>query len=279
MNAAAVTPSMRATSGYFVVVTLLFVAQVLLGIVTAHYAVEGQGLYGLPLSDLFPYSVTRTWHTQLAVLWIATAWLGTGLYVAPLLGGREPRFQAAGVWFLLVSLVVIVAGSFAGEWLAINRMIADADAKLLVRPPGLRVRGSRSVLANLPVRRTAALGRARAARPVAGAAAAAGWPLAARSSSSSRRSRSGCCSEPASCTARTRTSRSWSTGAGGSCTFGSKASSRFSRPRSCPRCSCAWGSCGFRWRPHPCSSRRSSFSAAACSARSIISIGAGRRSA
>ena len=126
MNAATVTPSMRATSAYFVVVTLLFVAQVLLGIVTAHYAVEGQGLYGLPLSDLFPYSVTRTWHTQLAVLWIATAWLGTGLYVAPLLGGREPRFQAAGVWFLLVSLVVIVAGSFAGEWLAINRMIADA---------------------------------------------------------------------------------------------------------------------------------------------------------
>ena len=117
---------MRATSWYFLVVTVLFVAQVLLGIVTAHYAVEGQGLYGLPLSEYFPYAVTRTWHTQLAVLWIATAWLGTGLYVAPMLGGREPKLQAAGVWFLLVSLVVIVAGSFAGEWLAINRMIGDA---------------------------------------------------------------------------------------------------------------------------------------------------------
>jgi nitric oxide reductase subunit B len=126
MDAAVVTPSMRAASAFFIVAVLLFVAQVLLGIVTAHYAVEGQGLYGLPLTDLFPYSVTRTWHTQLAVLWIATAWLGTGLYVAPLLGGREPRFQAAGVWFLLVSLVVIVVGGFAGQWLAINRMIPDA---------------------------------------------------------------------------------------------------------------------------------------------------------
>jgi nitric oxide reductase subunit B len=126
MTSIAVTPSMRATSAFFIVVAILFLAQVLLGIVTAHYAVEGQGLYGLPLSELFPYSVTRTWHTQLAVLWIATAWLGTGLYVAPMLGGREPRFQAAGVWFLLVSLVVIVTGSFAGEWLAINRMIPDA---------------------------------------------------------------------------------------------------------------------------------------------------------
>ena len=149
MSTAIVTPSMRATSWFFVVVVLLFAAQVLLGIVTAHYAVEGQGLYGLPLSELFPYSVTRTWHTQLAVLWIATAWLGTGLYVAPLLGGREPKFQAAGVWFLLVSLVVIVVGSFAGEWLAINRKIHDLAAKLLVWASGLRVRGSRAVLADL----------------------------------------------------------------------------------------------------------------------------------
>ena len=96
----------------------------LLGIVTAHYAVEGQGLYGLPMAEYFPYAVTRTWHTQLAVLWIATAWLATGLYVAPLLGGREPKFQRFGVNFLFVSLLVIVVGSFAGEWAAINRHIA-----------------------------------------------------------------------------------------------------------------------------------------------------------
>jgi len=126
MTAAPLTPSMRVTSWFFLVVAALFTFQVLLGVVTAHYAVEGQGLYGLPLTELFPYSVTRTWHTQLAVLWIATAWLGTGLYVAPLLGGREPKLQAAAVWFLLVSLVVIVVGSFAGEWLAVNRMIPDA---------------------------------------------------------------------------------------------------------------------------------------------------------
>ena len=125
MSAAIVTPSMRATSWYFMVVVALFVAQVGLGVVTAHYAVEGQGLYGLPLSEYFPYSVTRTWHTQLAVLWIAAAWLATGLYVAPLLGGRDPKFQAAGVWFLFVSLLIIVVGSFAGEWLAINRVITD----------------------------------------------------------------------------------------------------------------------------------------------------------
>jgi nitric oxide reductase subunit B len=125
---ATVTPSMRATAKYFFVVTALFFSQVLLGIVTAHYAVEGQGLYGLPMAEYFPYAITRTWHTQLAVLWIATAWLATGLYVAPLLGGREPRFQRLGVNFLFVSLLIIVVGSFAGEWLAINRQMGAGTA-------------------------------------------------------------------------------------------------------------------------------------------------------
>jgi nitric oxide reductase subunit B len=125
LDGATITPSMRATAKYFFVVSALFFLQVLLGIVTAHYAVEGQGLYGLPLADYFPYAVTRTWHTQLAVLWIATAWLATGLYVAPLLGGQEPKFQRFGVNFLFLSLLVIVVGSFAGEWLAINRRLGS----------------------------------------------------------------------------------------------------------------------------------------------------------
>ena len=124
LGGATITPSMRATAKYFYLVAALFLGQVMLGIVTAHYAVEGQGLYGLPMAEYFPYVITRTWHTQLAVLWIATAWLATGLYVAPLLGGREPKFQRLGVNFLFFSLLVIVVGSFLGEWLAVNRHIA-----------------------------------------------------------------------------------------------------------------------------------------------------------
>ena len=125
MAAMTLTPSMRATAKYFWVVGAMIVVQVLLGIVTAHYGVEGQGLYGLPLVDYLPYAVTRTWHTQLAVLWIATTWLATGLYVAPLLSGHEPKFQACGVNFLFVSLLIIVLGSFVGQWLAVHRHIAD----------------------------------------------------------------------------------------------------------------------------------------------------------
>jgi nitric oxide reductase subunit B len=119
------TPSMRSTAKYFWLVAALFVLQVLLGIVTAHYAVEGQGLYGLPFAEYFPYAVTRTWHTQLAVLWIATAWLAAGLYLAPLLSGHEPKYQRFGVNFLFYSLLVIVVGSFAGQWSAVHRFISN----------------------------------------------------------------------------------------------------------------------------------------------------------
>ncbi len=113
------TPSMKATAKYFWTVMGLFLVQILLGATTAHFQVEGQQAYGFALANILPYSITRTWHTELAVLWIATAWLATGLYMAPVIGGREPKFQRLGVNFLWVCLLVIVVGSFAGQWFAV----------------------------------------------------------------------------------------------------------------------------------------------------------------
>src|SRR4029079_7822978 len=117
------TPSMKATQKYFWVVIALFLTQILLGATTAHFQVEGREAYGFALANILPYSLTRTWHTQLAVLWIATAWLGTGLYIAPAISGHEPRFQRAGVIFLLVCLVIITVGAFAGQWLAVMQKL------------------------------------------------------------------------------------------------------------------------------------------------------------
>lgn len=121
-----VTPSMAATAKYFWVVLALFLVQILLGAVTAHYQVEGQLVYGYEMANIFPYAITRTWHTQLAVLWIATAWLGTGLYIAPAISGHEPKFQRLGVNVLWVCLLVIVVGAFLGQWLAVMQQL-DLD--------------------------------------------------------------------------------------------------------------------------------------------------------
>ncbi|MCG3146913.1 MAG: Nitric oxide reductase subunit B [Verrucomicrobiae bacterium] len=123
LRAFAPTPSMRATLKYFWVVTALIVVQVALGAITAHYGVEGGGFYGIPLAQWLPYAVTRTWHTQLGIFWIATAWLATGLFVAPAVSGHEPKFQRAGVNFLFVCLLIIVAGSMFGQWLGVQQKL------------------------------------------------------------------------------------------------------------------------------------------------------------
>lgn len=120
------TPSMHATLKYFWVVMALIVAQVLLGVVTAHYGVEGTMFYGIPLAEVLPYSVTRTWHLQLGIFWIATSWLATGLYVAPAVSGYEPKWQSLGVNFLFLALLVIVVGSLAGQWFSIMQRL-DLD--------------------------------------------------------------------------------------------------------------------------------------------------------
>ncbi|MBI2824220.1 MAG: nitric-oxide reductase large subunit [Planctomycetia bacterium] len=122
------TPSQQATVKYFWVVAAMILVQIMLGVVTAHYGVEGNGFYGIPLAKWLPYSVARTWHLQLGILWIATAWLGAGLFIGPLVSGREPAGQRLGVNLLFVALVTVVAGSLAGQWLSIHGKLSLAQS-------------------------------------------------------------------------------------------------------------------------------------------------------
>jgi nitric oxide reductase subunit B len=121
------TPSQRATVKYFWVVCALIVVQILLGVITAHYGVEGTMLYGIPLGKILPYAVTRTWHLQLGIFWIATAWLGAGLAIGPTVG-HEPRGQRALVNVLFIALLVVVAGSLVGELLSVKGAMSDTTS-------------------------------------------------------------------------------------------------------------------------------------------------------
>jgi nitric oxide reductase subunit B len=121
------TPSMKATLKYFWIVTALILVQIIMGVITAHYGVEGNGFYGLPLAEFLPYSLSRTWHIQLAIFWIATSWLATGLFIAPAVSGKEPKFQKLGVNVLFGALLVIVVGSLAGQWMGIMQKLGLAE--------------------------------------------------------------------------------------------------------------------------------------------------------
>jgi nitric oxide reductase subunit B len=117
------TPSQKVTSLFFGVAMALFLVQIIMGMFTAHYAVEAEGFYGIPLSDFLPYAASRTWHLQLAIFWIATCWLAAGLYFAPRFGQFEPKNQAFGNVILLVALTVVVVGSMIGTWEAITGVL------------------------------------------------------------------------------------------------------------------------------------------------------------
>lgn len=124
------TPSQKALGKYVFLTVALFVVQVLLGGLTAHYTVEGQGFYGIDealgfeMSDWFPYALTRTWHIQSAIFWIATGFLTAGLFLAPIVnGGKDPKFQRAGVNFLYIALFIVVGGSYAGNFFALTHIL------------------------------------------------------------------------------------------------------------------------------------------------------------
>lgn len=120
----ALTPSQKALAKYGLLVVALFVFQVFIGGFVAHYTVEGQEFYGLPVSDFFPYALVRTWHIQSALFWIATAFLMAGLYLAPIInGGQDPKYQKLGVDILWVALIIVTVGSFAGQYFSLAEIM------------------------------------------------------------------------------------------------------------------------------------------------------------
>jgi nitric oxide reductase subunit B len=119
------TESQRATLKYFVIVALLFLAQVLVGGAAAHNRAEPGMFYGFNLYQLLPTNILRTWHLQLAIFWIATAYIGGGLMLAASLGKKEPKNQTQGINLLFWALVLVVGGSLLGELLGINQLLGD----------------------------------------------------------------------------------------------------------------------------------------------------------
>lgn len=121
-----VTLSQLKTGKYFTVVSLLFFVQVMFGALLAHYYVEPDSFFGIDwIADILPFSIAKGYHLQLAIFWIATSWLGLGIYVAPLVGGHEPKRQGLFVDILFWALVVLVGGSMIGQWLGAKGLLGN----------------------------------------------------------------------------------------------------------------------------------------------------------
>ncbi len=120
------TGSQRATAWYFLAMALLFLAQTLAGGATQHYRAEIANFFGFDLARVLPFNAVRTWHLQLAIFWVSTSYLAAGIFLAPMIAGREPRGQRALAYALLSALVVVVAGSSIGELAGIDGFATSA---------------------------------------------------------------------------------------------------------------------------------------------------------
>ncbi|MDQ1239387.1 MAG: nitric oxide reductase subunit [Thermodesulfobacteriota bacterium] len=122
------TGSQKAVVPYFITAMALFLLQIGMGSITGHFTVEGSGFFGIPLGEYFPYAATRTWHLQLAIFWIATCFLATGLFVGPFVG-REPKGQWMWVTILFAAVVLVVVGTLGGTWASVQGFF-DGEAFL-----------------------------------------------------------------------------------------------------------------------------------------------------
>ncbi len=117
------TKGQIATIKYFGVVMMLFLFQTMVGSATAHYRADPGSFFGIDLSNSFPSNILRTWHLQAAIFWIATAHVAGGLFLVPVLGGKEPKAQVVGINILFGALIIVIAGSMIGEILGINQLL------------------------------------------------------------------------------------------------------------------------------------------------------------
>ena len=223
------TASMRGVVKYIWIVAVLLGLQILLGAVTAHYAVEGHEFYGIPLAEIAPYALTRTWHVQLAVLWIATAWLGGG----PVSRSHDRRvgtaLAEAGRGCALGGAGDCSTG-FAGRRMAgLDRAHDGPGHGVLVRPPGLRIPGYGAFLADPDLCRPAYLAGTDGALSCACNPRKRRRQTPAHSPVDFLGRESVSCSAPDFSMSGTPTLPLPSTGAGGSCISGSKACLKYSQ--------------------------------------------------
>jgi len=127
-----VFPSQRSALRFVPVAAGLFLAQVMLGGLLAHFYIERAGFFGIEeifgvhILQILPFAIAKTWHIDLGILWIAATWLGAGLFLPPLLTGHEPRRQSTYVDGLLAAVIVVTVGGLGGIWLGANGYLDGA---------------------------------------------------------------------------------------------------------------------------------------------------------
>lgn len=125
LHSFAPSPTQGATFKFFYVAILLFLVQVLAGVLTVHDFVGFTNFFGVDLQEAIPVTISRSWHVQLSLYWISACWVGISFFVLPLLAKKEPKGQLLLINLLFGIFFVMVAGSFVGIFLGPSGMLGS----------------------------------------------------------------------------------------------------------------------------------------------------------
>ncbi|MBX5472815.1 MAG: cbb3-type cytochrome c oxidase subunit I [Acetobacteraceae bacterium] len=119
-------PSQTAVGKYFLVVALVFLVQIGAGGLMAHDYAERADFYGIVINHILPFNALRSIHLQAPIVWIGLSWIGSALFLAPLIAGEEAKGQALLVEILFWVTLAIVAGALLGDYFGIMGLIGRA---------------------------------------------------------------------------------------------------------------------------------------------------------
>jgi nitric oxide reductase subunit B len=117
------TAIQRSTYKFFHTAILLFGLQVLAGILTVHDFVGFTRFFGYNISEALPFTITRSWHVQLSLLWISACWIGASFFMMDLVSPQQPRRQTVLINTIFWLIIILVAGAFAGIFLGPHNLL------------------------------------------------------------------------------------------------------------------------------------------------------------
>jgi nitric oxide reductase subunit B len=120
------TSSQKKVGQYFIVVAMVLLAQIGVGVLMAHYYSERTSFYGININAFLPFNFLRDVHTQTPIVWIALSWISAGIFLAPIISGKEARWQGPLVDILFWVTLFIVAGALIGDYLGIMGLTGNA---------------------------------------------------------------------------------------------------------------------------------------------------------
>ncbi len=119
------TKNQRASFKFFFVAIILFLIQVLSGVVTLNEFIDFLGLVGINLSVVIPITITRSYHLMLSLYWISACWIASSIFILPIMSKKDVKGQLGLINLLFVLVFILVGGSLVGMFMGPKGLLGE----------------------------------------------------------------------------------------------------------------------------------------------------------